>query len=620
MCGFVGWYGTASAEGPPPTLERLRAATALLAHRGPDGEGTWIAPDGTCGLGHRRLAILDREGGAQPMADASGRWHVAFNGEIFNHPELRAAAEREGEAFRTRSDTEVLLRLIARRGPRAIGALRGQFAFAFYDAAERTLILARDALGEKPLFTARSDGRLYFASTLDALRAIGGLSGEPDPEAVSLFLSFSYVPAPWTAFRAARRLPAGHLLTAVPRGVGAPELWWFPPAPGTFRGSFEDAVEALRAALREATRRRLLADVPVGAFLSGGLDSTAVVAAAAAAGAGVRTFCLRHPDPRFDESAASAAIARHLGTEHETLDAEPPGPADLRRVLAAFGEPFGDSSAAVTSALAAAARRRVTVALTGDGGDEVLGGYHRHAYLGLVDRLGGGGPALLRSLTSGRVRRALELAAMPEARRYYEFYECFNGGARDALLLPGFAAAHGELPRRWLEDLYDSTGGIDPVDRMLRTDLRTHLPDFMNTKVDVATMAHGLEARSPFQEREVVELGVSLPSAFKVSGFRGKRVLRAAVERDVPRALLARRKRGFAAPVDEALRGPLREEARRLLAPDGPLARLDAVRPDAPYRLLEEHLLGRARHRIRLWVLVALASWAERTAAGGGGA
>ena len=612
MCGIVGWYATETAEGPGPTAEDLRRATALLERRGPDGEGTWISPDGVCGLGHRRLAILDLEGGAQPMASPDGRHAISFNGEIFNHAELRAAMEAEGEAFRTRSDTEVLLRLVARRGAAAVNALRGQFAFAAYDARERSLLLARDALGEKPLFTARSRGRLFFASTLDALRSIGALPDDPDPEAISLFLAFSYVPAPWTAYRAARKLKAGHLLTASPRGVWSPETWWTLPPPGTFRGSFEDAVEAVRAALRAATRRRLLADVPVGIFLSDGIDSASVAAAAAEGGAGVRAFTLRHPDARLDESAGAARIARHLGLDLEVLDAAPPGPEELREVLAAYGEPFGDSSAAVTSALARAARKRVTVALTGDGGDEVFGGYHRHALLGLVDRLPSGTPAALRALSSGRVRRALDLAALPEARRYYEMYECFNGPGRGALLEPAFAAAHGDHPRDWLEGLYAGSGGLDPVDRMVRTDLSTHLPDFMNVKVDVATMARGLEARSPFQEREVVELGVSLPSEFKVRGFRGKRVLRAALERSVPGNLLPKRKRGFAAPVDEALAGPLGDEARRLLAPAGPLAALGAVRPDVPLRLLEEHLAGRAHHRIRLWVLLALASWAER--------
>lgn len=612
MCGLVGWYATETAEGPAPTVEALRRATACLARRGPDGEGVWISPDGACGLGHRRLSILDLEGGAQPMATPDGRWHVAFNGEIFNFAGLRSDLETAGESFATKSDTEVLLRLVARRGAAAVAALRGQFAFAAYDAKERSLLLARDALGEKPLFTARHRGRLFFASTLDALFALADLPRDPDAEAISFFLSFSYIPAPWTAWRAARKLPAGHLLTAVPRGVWAPEMWWTLPAPGTFQGSFEDAVEALRAALRSATRRRLLADVPVGLFLSGGLDSAAVAAAAAEAGAGIRAHTLRHPDPRYDESADAARIAKHLGLEMEVLDAEPPGPDDLRDVLSFYGEPFGDSSAAVTAALARAARKRVKVALTGDGGDEVLGGYHRHAFLGLVDRLPSGTPPAIRGLAGKRIRRALDLAAMPEAGRYYEMYECFPSGGRAALLEPAFAREHGDAPRAWLEQVYLGSGGADPVDRMVRTDLRTHLPDFMNVKVDVATMAHGLEARSPFQEREVVELGVSLPSDFKVRGFKGKRVLRAAVERSVPRELLQVRKRGFAAPVHEALAGPLRDEARRLLAPAGPLAALAAVRPGVPQRLLDEHLAGRANHRIRLWVLLALASWAER--------
>ncbi len=612
MCGIVGWHASSLAEGPPPDVDLLRRATSLLAARGPDGEGTWISPDGTCGLGHRRLAILDAEGGAQPMSTPDGRHHVVFNGEIFNHAELRRELEGAGETFATRSDTEVLLRLVARRGTAAVSQLRGQFAFAAYDASEHLLVLARDALGEKPLFTARRAGRLYFASTLPALLLISGVDREPDGEAISLFLSFSYIPSPWTAYRHARKLPAGHIMAAGRHGAWSPEMWWFPPAPRTFAGTFDDAAEALRETLRGATRRRLLADVPVGAFLSGGLDSAAVVAAARAVAEGVRTFTVRHPDPRLDESAAAAAVAAALGVSHEVLDGEPPGPEDLRRVLAWYGEPFGDSSAAVTAAVAAAARRRVTVALTGDGGDEVLGGYHRHAYLALVDRMPAGVPRWVRGGAPGRLRRALELAAMPEARRYYEMYECFPGGRRDRLLLPGFRRAHGETPREWLEALYLGCGGDDPVDRMLRTDLRTHLPDFMNVKVDVATMSHGLEARSPFQERDVVELCLSFPSSFKVSGFRGKRVLRRALERDLPRGLIAGRKRGFAAPVDEALLGPLRAEAERLLAPGGPLLRLDAVVPGEPLRLLEEHRRGVGNHRIRLWVLLALAAWAER--------
>jgi asparagine synthase (glutamine-hydrolysing) len=612
MCGFAGWYSTASAEGPAPAGDRMRSALRRLERRGPDGEGTWASADGLCAFGHRRLAILDLPGGAQPMSTPDGRWTIAFNGEIFNHAELREAMEREGERFATRSDTETLLRLVARRGAAAPALLRGQFAFAAYDAKERSLLLARDALGEKPLFTALHGGRMYFASTLDALRALSGLPAEPDPQGLSFHLAFSYIPAPWTAFRGARRLPAGHLLQVVPRGTGAPEMWWFPPPGGTFAGGFEDAAEALRQELRRAVRRRMLADVPVGAFLSGGLDSSAVTAAAAASGSGkVKTFSLRHPDPALDESADAAAIARHLGTDHETLDASPPGPEELRDVFALFGEPFGDSSAAVTSALASAARRRVTVALTGDGGDEILGGYHRHAYLGLVDRLPRGAPRWLRRAAGGRMGRALELAGLPEGERLYEFYECFNAGRREELLDPAFRAAHGDLPRLWLTGLLDASGGRDALDRVLRTDLRTHLADYMNHKVDTATMAHGLEARSPFQEREVVELCLSFPSSFKVSGFRGKRVLRAALEKDVPAALLAKRKRGFAAPVDEALRGPLREEAARLLAPTGPLAALGVVRPEVPARLLAEHLSGAASHRIRIWVLLSLASWAE---------
>jgi asparagine synthase (glutamine-hydrolysing) len=266
--------------------------------------------------------------------------------------------------------------------------------------------------------------------------------------------------------------------------------------------------------------------------------------------------------------------------------------------------------------VARAARREVTVALTGDGGDEVLGGYHRHAYLAMLDRLPPA-PSWLRGRAGGRLSRALELSSLDEASRYHAMYECFPSGGRDALLLPAFRAVHGDLPREWLESLYRSTGGRDALDRMLRTDLRTHLPDYMNVKVDVATMAEGLEARSPFQELSVVELCLSFPSDHKVRGFRGKRVLRDAVRRDVPDALLPRRKRGFAAPVSETVAGPFRDEAARLLAPDGPLASLQAVRPDVPPRLLREFLAGDVRHRVRVWLLLSLAAWVEGGLGGG---
>ncbi len=616
MCGIVGWYATESAHGPPPSRERLRRATALLAHRGPDGEGLWLSPDGVCGLGHRRLAVLDPEGGAQPMATPDGRWHVSFNGEIFNYLDLRREMEASGEAFRTRSDTEALLRLVARRGPAAPDRLRGPFAFAAYDVEERTLLLARDATGEKPLFTAEHRGRLYFASTLDALLEVGDLPRDIDPEALSLYLAFSYVPAPWTIYRVARKLAAGHLRRATPGDPGRPEAWWKLRPAGTFGGRFEDAVEALRAGLTAATRRRLLADVPVGLFLSGGLDSAVVAAAVAEAAPGTMAFTVRHPDPALDESRAAAAIARHLGLPHEILDAVPPGPESLRAVLSEYGEPFGDASAAVTSAVARAAAGRVKVALTGDGGDEILGGYHRHVYLSLVDSLPRGLATAARAVLPGRkIRRALALAALPEAHRYNEMYDCFGSAGRERLLRPAFRQRHGDLPREWLSALYADTGGIDAVDRMLRTDVLTHLPDFMNVKVDVATMAAGLEARSPFQEREILEFGLSLPSWFKVRGLTGKRILRAVLARSLPRPLVARKKMGFAAPVDAALRGPLRGEAERLLAPGGPLAALDAVEPEYPPALLREYAEGGVRHRLRVWVLLALASWVERAAA-----
>ncbi len=605
MCGFAGWFDLAPGAPPPPPDARRRALDALSA-RGPDGEGATIAPDGAWGLLHRRLVIVDLAGGAQPFAGPGRAQHLAWNGELFDHVARRAELEAQGETFATRSDTEVLARLLARRGAAAIDTLRAQYALAWVDGD--TLVLARDPAGEKPLYWRRDGSRVLFASTLAALDALAPFPRKLDRTALSLYLSWGFVPAPRTAFLAVSKLRAGDVLS-VTRG-GEIEVTRR-AAPGTPDLPKGEEMAALRAALAEASRLRLeSADVPVGLFLSAGLDSLAV-AAVLRERADLRTFTVRSRDPADDESAGAAAAALALGVRHEVIDPPEEDLATWRAALRRHGEPFGVASAVAVDAIARAARPHVKVVLTGDGGDEALGGYPRHQLLRRVARL----PRLPRVALPGhgsalrRIRRALELASLDPADRYAAMYETF--GAWRARVVPG---DDGSAARALVREVWADADAADFA-AMLRVDRTFELPDAHCAKVDVACMGNGVEPRSPWLDSAVIATCDALPERLRVHGRTTKVALRELLRRELPERaaaeILARPKRGFAPGFDEALRSP---QVREFLL-GGALDRVPGLRMEGVRELLDDHVRdvagGPGRHRFRLFHLVGLAVFAE---------
>jgi len=611
MCGFAGYF-TRSTD-PEPIADRLPRALRALSHRGPDDVGTWFSEDRRVGLTHARLAVIDREGGAQPMRDPDTGVVVVANGEIYNFREMGEEHARRGRAPATRSDTEALTTGFALDGTDVLPRLRGMFAFAAYDPRTDRVVLARDRMGQKPMVYAHlPGGGIVFASEIGALLCLLNHTPEPDPEALSIYLSFGYIPAPFTAYRGVRKLPAAHFILA---GRAHPEAYWNRPAPDGAFTHPREAEAAIREAIEDAVRVRLVSDVPIGAFLSGGLDSGAVVAAMATSlDAPVRTFTIRQPQDEYDESPLAREVSERYGTEHEEITIEPPDVEEIPSILGRFGEPFGDSSALAQALIAKAARPHVTVALTGDGGDEAFGGYDRYSILGRLAGRAGRVLAALRPLLIGRWRRAGRIAAMAPWRRYYEFYEIFNGSTRDDLLWKRAVRAKAEAPARFIFDLYNSFPGSE-LDRMLGTDSTTWLPDDLNPKVDVTSMAVALECRSPLQDHHLVETCARIPAAWQVRGGRRKVLLRAAVADRLPASVLTAKKRGFAAPVEHWFRGDLAGFLESKLRGEA-LASLNLVAPEAVEQVIASLTTGSptGRPRIRAFVLLALALWAETVA------
>jgi asparagine synthase (glutamine-hydrolysing) len=600
MCGFAGWFDVGPSAGAPPDEARRRAALDALAPRGPDGEGAVVGAH--FGLLHRRLAVVDVAGGAQPMAGPrTGEW-LAWNGEVFDHVERRKREERAGERFATKSDTELLARLLARDGARALDDLRAQFALAWVD--ERSLLLARDRCGEKPLCWRRDGDRVLFASTLDALHALAPFPRSLDREALSLYLSWGFVPAPWTIFDGVRKLRAGERLSATRDGVV--DSGRLPPIPKHDAVDVTEAPAALRAALADAARIRLeSADVPVGVFLSGGLDSLAVAAALRDRGP-LRTFTVRSHDSKSDETDDARRAAAALGLSHEVIDAPPVDVDAWRTALLRFGEPFGASSAVAVDAMARAARGHVKVVMTGDGGDEALGGYERHRLLRRIAKLPRlPGVPVPASGPLRRLGRAFEIAALDPADRYAAMYEVF--GVWCGRLTPG---DDGAAARGLVRDMWNGAEAGD-VAAMLRVDRAFELPDSHCVKVDVACMGNGVEARSPWLDAGVLAVCDAMPRRMRVSGSTTKIALREMLRRELPEPLateiLSRPKRGFTAGFDDALR----TDSTRELLTGGALSRVPGVDVDVAHAIWREHRAGRGNHRFRLFVLTALALFAE---------
>lgn len=615
MCGIAGFSLKAA---PPQGL--LEAMTRTLAHRGPDGEGFFC--EGGFGLGHRRLSIIDVEGGAQPLFNEDRSVAVIFNGEIYNFPELRQGLLERGHRLATRSDTEVLVHLYEEEGEAFLSKLDGIFAFALLDRRRGRLLLARDPVGVKPLYYAETPEGLLFGSELRALAACSFFPREMDGGALRAYLTMEYVPSPLSIYRAARKLPPGHLL-ACENGRREVRRYWNWEIPEALPGGREPCRGLLRQRVLESVKAQLVSDVPLGVFLSGGVDSAVVTAAMVAAGGEVLSFSVGFPDASFDESVPARAAAAHLGTSHhERPFDEAALVAEVPRILHHADEPHADPSFLPTALLSRFARERVTVALGGDGGDELFAGYPTY---GVHRKFG-----LYRTLP-GPVRRGLLAAAdrlLPVSHANltlpYKLRK-FRDGAEEAMPDRHFywMGAINRDARREL--LGDGDGGADPwglrwvppppsdepatVAQWL--DFHTYLAEGVLAKVDRASMMASLEARVPLLSPGLVRLAFSIPPRWKLDGSRGKAILKDAFAADLPPGHFDRPKKGFGIPIARWLCGPLREWASDLLG-EGSLRRAPFLDPACVRRLWREHQERRADHRKPLWTLLCLLSWMER--------
>ena len=628
MCGISGFL---LAGGAPPAREleaRLWAMLGNLRHRGPDDEGVWT--DGRAGLAHARLSIIDLSpAGHQPMASADASAWITYNGEVYNFAEIRSELDALGYRFRSRSDTEVIVNGWHAWGPKILSRLRGMFALAIWDRRSGRLILARDRLGKKPLYYAARADALLFGSEIKALLAWPGMHRTPDLAAIDRYLSFGYVPGPDTAFLGIRKLPAAHYLVIETRpdgSLGEAELvrYWSLPEIGGGRRQrpVEELQRELVAQLEEAVRLRLIADVPLGAFLSGGVDSSAVVAMMARVGSGrVKTFSIGFSAKEYDETRFARMVAKRYATDHRELVVEPDAVTVLPRLAWHYDEPFADPSAIPTYYVAELARREVTVALNGDGGDECFLGYPRYKamhYLSRIDAmpdwsrkalqrfLGLAPRRAQRHLQIPRIRAVLRAPRDQPGRRYaaalvsfteQDKKDCYGEAMQDQ---PRCAAL--DLLEPYFEEVSGLVGGAN------RADLHTYLPDDLLVKVDVASMAHGLEARSPLLDHAFVEWAVALPERVKIEQGVSKALFKSAMAPYLPAELLRRPKMGFSCPIDHWLRNQLKELAYdTLLSPTASGRGL--FRPDHVRRLLDEHCNMTRDHHRRLWPLLMLEMW-----------
>ena len=637
MCGIAGVLN--SAAGSRETLERAASAMGdCLAHRGPDDHGVWSDPEAGVALTHRRLSIVDLSpAGHQPMASADGRFIITYNGEVYNFQELRLELEARGVKFRSTSDTEVMLEAFSAYGVvPTIKRLIGMFALGIWDRKERTLMLVRDRLGIKPLYWGKFDGLFLFGSELKALRTYPGWQPRIDRSAVAAFMRLNYVPAPHTIYQGVQKLEPGSILTLPVNGEPRIEKYWDAREvardglANPLHASDTELTDQLETLLQDAVRRRMVADVPVGAFLSGGVDSSTVAALMQTANAGpVRTYSIGFDLPGFNEAGYAAAVARHLGTEHTEMIVTPQQALDVIPKLADYyDEPFADSSQIPTFLVSQMTRQHVTVALSGDGGDELFAGYNRYQfaarYWPLLQKL----PGPLRKLLSGALTslsadewtsllafgagrntptqigdKIYKLAAVLRLGDEAAMYRHLVSHWDTAWLMPGVAEAAGAP---WPGAL---NGGF--TERMQLADIQTYLPDDILTKVDRASMAVALEARVPLLDHRVVEFSWRLPRNMKLRDGTTKWLLREVLYRRMPRALIERPKMGFGIPLGEWLRGPLRDWAESLLS-EQRLREAGLLDVQQVRQCWQDHLSGRHNRQYQLWNVLMLEAWRER--------
>lgn len=649
MCGIVG--GAWTGRGEPLSADILRRMTDSIRHRGPDDEGFHLeaaVQKPGCGFGFRRLSIIDLSTGHQPLSNEDGTVWIVFNGEIYNYRELRPELEAAGHRFATATDTEVIVHLYEQYGIECLRKLRGMFAFAIWDQRKERLFLARDRLGKKPLYYRPEPDRLTFASELKALLQVPGAPKEVDPEAVDLFLTYQYVPHPRTILRGYRKLSPGHY-AIYERGTLTTERYWTPPyslesstegladpaLAGSERWSDDEWRQQLRRTLTDAVRLRMRSDVPLGAFLSGGVDSTIISGLMQSLSERpVHTFSIGFPVKQFDEREYAAAAAKHLGTDHHVYVVEPSALEMLPRLVWHYDEPFGDSSAIPTMYLSEVTRREVTVALSGDGGDELFAGYERYQAVRLAGKFDSL-PRWSRSLLAARVwqkipssgrqqslvrrgKRFIEAIAQDPERRYLRWIGIFDESLRQSLYTRAFREQLGGFDSAgFLLDAYGTCPDRDFVTRTTCTDVLTYLPCDILTKVDIASMAHSLEARSPFLDHHVAELAARMPIRLKFAPGRGKIILTETFRDLLPESIQTRRKMGFGVPLSVWFRGELRAMLRDTLLSSEARGR-GYFEPRQVERLIDQHESGQWDHSHRLWSLLVFEQWHRQFLDGGG--
>ncbi len=631
MCGITGISWTREAAGVDDAT--LRRMTDALAHRGPDDAGYYRSERG-CALGHRRLSIIDLAGGHQPLSNEDGTVWIAFNGEIYNYRELQPVLEAQGHVFRTASDTETIVHLYEQHGPECVRQLRGMFAFAIWDARRRQLFLARDRLGKKPLIYRHEPHRLLFASELKAILQAPEVPREIDPTALADYLTLQYVPYPQSILKGFAQLPPGHWgMYSADTGELKIQRYW--AAPYEEEVATEDPRSdnewktTLRETLTEAVRLRLRSDVPLGAFLSGGIDSTIITGLMQQQSSRpIQTFSIGFPVAKFDERSFAREAAQKLGTEHHELVVDPSAVQLLPKLIHQYDQPFADSSAIPTMYLSEFTRKHVTVALTGDGGDELFSGYDRYQAVRLasrIDRL----PRWLRAaFTSSvwqklpasveqksfnrRLKRFLAVLGQSPERRYLNWISIFDDDRRRDLLSPDFQQQLGNHDAaEFILDAYARHPGKDIVRRTTAVDVETYLPCDILVKVDIASMAYGLECRSPFLDHHVAELAARMPQRLKMRSGAGKLILRDVFADLLPESILRRPKMGFGVPLDHWFRHELRELVSDTLLSQKCLSR-GYFRPEAVRKLVEEHVAAKWDHSARLWSLLVLELWQEK--------
>jgi asparagine synthase (glutamine-hydrolysing) len=621
MCGIVGFVSLKESAVNREVLEKMNQA---ILHRGPDEDGFYVSE--SVALGMRRLAIIDLAGGQQPIFNSDKTKAIVFNGEIYNFQELRADLEKLGHSFYTNCDTEVIVHLYERYGRDCVKYLRGMFAFAIWDEREKSLFLARDRVGKKPLlYSHQPNGALVFGSEFRALLQHPSISKEVDYEAIHHYLSYLCVPAPLTAFKQIRKLEPAHWLLWK-NGEIKTERYWLPDFHRKIEITEAEAEEETLRLLREATKMRLISEVPLGAFLSGGVDSSTVVALMAEESVEpVKTFSIGFEEQDFSELKYARQVAKHVGADHHEFIVKPNAIEILPILVEHYGEPYADSSSIATYYVSRETRKHVTVALNGDGGDESFAGYERYFAMRLAEKYHKIPGILRKGLIESAVKlfpasetrrsrardlkRFLKAASLPKVERYFQWVSAIDRETKNELYTEDFRQnVLNSDSADFLEKWFAKSNGNGIVDATMLTDQMTYLPNDLLVKVDIASMANSLEARSPFLDHKVIEFAASLPEQIKLRGTETKYLLKKVASRIVPREVLYRKKMGFGVPLTHWFRNDLKDYLREVLLSDKAQKR-GLIKSEIVSRMVQQHTAGERDYVSQLWTLLMLELW-----------